>query len=161
MSEWNDRKKFWAETWRSVVLGGVGALIAILVLGNLNDEAKFKRENRVKALDNFIYKSSLYTAVAADFCSDSADDVERRFKSETVDDYHVATGALKIYFQDQELDSKFDEAKEREKALFALCNTHGQKPDKNEWEPKRQALIAANIGISQYALSKLGRWWVF
>jgi hypothetical protein len=65
--KWDERQKFVAETWRSVIFGIIGAVFATWVLGNATDDAKFQRENKVKALNEFIYKSSAYTATAADF----------------------------------------------------------------------------------------------
>lgn len=157
---WTDRDKFWADTWRTIILGVIGVFCVTVIFGTLSDEKKFERENKVKALDTFIYKSSAYTAVAADFCRTKDSSVDSRFKSTMVDDYNIAGTALRIYFRDGNLDRKIEEAHLQAKKVFDLCNTHEEpRPSKDLWSTPLDELKKMNLDIAHYSMSRLSRWW--
>lgn len=149
-----------AETWRSVIFGILGAVFATWILGNATDDAKFQRENKVKALNEFIYKSSAYTATAADFCRVRDPETDKAFKSTIVDEYRVSINALDLYFEDRTLSGKADNARKAADALFEMCNTHEKsRPSMDQWKPAHDSLKEIDNDIATYALKQASRWW--
>lgn len=76
MAEWDDSKKFWTETGRTVFLTAVGATLAFLVLKPCQEKGEYKAELAttrlslaVDVVDDFLAAGYRYTSVAYDVCT--------------------------------------------------------------------------------------------
>lgn len=157
---WDDRTKFIADTTRTVVLATLGTIAVILAVKPWEATVAYRAEVEkarltvsAKVVDDFLAVAYLYTAIAFDACKGEAAP-RSKFQGESFDQYRAAENRLSVYFSgNKKVQDQVKVVQETTGALFQLCKA-GE--SKEVWEPKRQALKAANNALAAEALASLG-----
>lgn len=160
MANWDDSTKFWRETLRTIALGVIGAVAAILLLKpwekNIEYQAEVVRTRlniSAQVVDQFLAASYRYTAIAYDACSGDQEAI-KVFQGDAIDAFRSAQNRLDVYFGSGEpLKKKMDAVRQATSKLGQLCNAGAPK---NEWEPVRQSAKTANNELAVQALQSLG-----
>ncbi|WP_047495405.1 hypothetical protein [Terriglobus sp. TAA 43] len=161
--KWTDSEKFWAETWRTLTLGLLGAVATAFILGQMTDKLKLQREQKSQALAMFLEKSHAYTAQVSDFCKHNDRVNEDVFKSKTIDDYRLSMDLVELYFLRSPVQPLLSAARSDTNLLFGMCNKWKELPDGTghwessdpEWEDRRELLIKENRAIEEEGESLL------
>jgi len=155
MADWDDAKKFKAETARTVVLALVGALATTLILKEIEKKSAYgaqvdstKLSIKSKVVEEFLTHAYFYTSTASDACNGKAAAIDS-FKNEKYDNYRNAANRLNVYF-DGKLASEVKELGDKAKKLKDACN----EPE-TVWEPIRQDLKEANNRLAIEALNSM------
>ncbi|TAK45278.1 MAG: hypothetical protein EPO27_10700 [Betaproteobacteria bacterium] len=165
MAQWDESKKFWTETARTVLLGVAGALAILWVVKPWEKDIEYRAELsktvlaiRARVVDEFLAASYRYTALAYDACrayqkpEPSNDDQTaiNLFQGEAVDSFRSARNRLDVYFESSDLSHELLTADRLSRELFALCRD--AKTEQKIWEAKRQELRIANNSAAMTAL---------
>ncbi len=148
------------ETFRTVAIGVAGAIFASLLLGNLSEQNKSRRE----ALDSFLSWRYQYTTGLWDFCQRNNWLDAREFKSKTFYEYWGSMMALEAYFNDEDINAKINDAVTEEDALYKMCQCQPSSsgkcgPSKPGWMNVRYQLTLTHDAIEKVAQYRLSRWW--
>jgi hypothetical protein len=169
MATWDESKKFWAETVRTVLLASAGAVAAVLIIKPWESDVDFTGELRktqltirAQVVDDYLAASYRYTAVAYDACH--AYGAKRRtaadkttiaiFEGDAVDGLRSARRRLEIYFSGLEpLKEQLAHADTLGSRLFESCSGGGA--NEAAWEATRQELKSAHDKAAVTALEAL------
>ena len=156
-TEWGNSRKFWAETWRTIVLAILGAAATAKIINHYVEKDKVDLDTmvslRAKAVDEFITASHKYTVAAAEFCSTGTNQTE--FEGELIDSYRTSMIRVQAYYpKDTDIESQIKLIQSQSDSLHKTC---GKRKDltKSAWDTPRTDLISANNQLMKIAIERM------
>jgi len=160
MGTWNDRKKFWSETSRTILLACLGVLCVYFIVDPLKNETLYEAElNKERIalksalIDNFLSKGHQYAAIAFDALNGDPSSITL-YQNEAGDNYNDLVNRMSLYFsENHQIQMELLEMRSTDSLLYQCFKN---KMQKNEWDPIRKKLKQQQISIAKKALSAIG-----
>ncbi|HCS27803.1 MAG TPA: hypothetical protein DIW43_10130 [Spongiibacteraceae bacterium] len=155
---WDEKKKFKAETYRTILFAIAAFIAAQILIEPLKSEREYHAllnknllEQRKEVVDSFLKSSYIYTSITYDVLNGETEK-EYIWKGEAYDNYRSDLNRILVYYGDG-LEPKIKEAKSINEKLYKHFKEEYPLMD---WKVTRRELKATNNSISRVALLKIG-----
>lgn len=157
---WDDRRKFIAETVRTIVLAGAGTIAVALIVkpwesmaARQDDIAKTRLSISAKVVDDYLNAAHLFLKSSAAVCV-GAPSPYGKGPIDVKDDFFFASRRLATHLPEfNAIHGRLEDARKLAEAVMATCTR--PVPDE-QWRPRHAAFADATFVVARQALQSLG-----